>query len=108
MSFASACRSTLLAEQSWDAGTLGRWEAGRLGHRILWRQVSNLPAVFLVFLLAGATTLAAEAPSLRVSLEPQRLDVEDEDRGAVLGRRWRIPIACVRYVQRRTMRKLSS
>ena len=77
MIFASACRSTLVAEQSWEAGTLGRWEAGRLGHRRLWTQASHLPAVFLVFLLAGAATLAAGEPSLRISLEPQRLGVED-------------------------------
>ena len=41
------------------------------------RKASRLPAAILVCLLAGATILSAEAPSLRVGLEPQRLGIED-------------------------------
>lgn len=48
----------------------------RQGGRV-WRQAFRLPAAVLVCLLAGVTILAAEEPSLRVGLEPQRLGVED-------------------------------
>ncbi|RLE19154.1 MAG: hypothetical protein DRJ65_20550, partial [Acidobacteria bacterium] len=46
-------------------------------HGSLIQRFAVHAASLLVFLLAGAAILAAEEPSLRVNLEPQRLGVED-------------------------------
>lgn len=61
MSFATAFRSSVLKRKD-----------GRL-----WRHASRRSGAVLACLLAGVTILAAEEPSLRVGLEPQRLGVED-------------------------------
>ncbi len=44
---------------------------------LLLRQAFRLPVAILACLLLGAAALSAEAPSLRVGLEPQRLGIED-------------------------------